>query len=178
VRITGDGNAVLRHRAYNNGGDGNSIPPIDIAGFGYSANDNDAAATLPSGNRGINHPQLIRSERDEQTQTTRVFGRLESVNSGYLITLYASTRQLAGQRCEGRTLLAQKSVTISNALPGENGSIDFAVTVSGADLPDDWITATATRRQQDLISDATRLSDTSEYGNCLEVPLFADGFDE
>ena len=177
VRITGDGNAVLRHRAYNNGGDGASIPPLDIAGFGYSANDNDAAATLPAGNRGINHPVLLRSERDPQTQTTRIFGRLESSNSGYLITLYDSDRRLAGQRCEGRALLAQKSVTINNALPGQNGSINFDIVVSNNDLDEKWATATATRREQDLISNATRLSDTSEYGNCLVLPLFADGFD-
>lgn len=177
VRITGDGNAVLGHRAYNNGGDGLSIPPIDIAGFGYSANDNDGAATLPAGNRGINYPQLLRSERNEQTQTTRIYGRLESSNSGYLITFYVGSRQLAGQRCEGRTVLAQKSVTISNALPGQNGSVDFDINLQSTDLPERWITATATRRQQDLISNATRLSDTSEYGNCLVLPLFADGFD-
>ena len=177
VRITGDGNAVLRHRAYNNGGDGASIPPIDIAGFGYSANDNDGAATLPTGNRGINYPQLLRSERDGVTLITRIFGRLESTNGDYLITMYVSNRQLTGQRCEGRTVFAQKSVTISNALPGQNGSINFDLGWQNADPPEQWITATATRKQQDLISNATRLSDTSEYGNCLVLPLFADGFD-
>lgn len=177
VRVTGDGNAVLRHLAYRNGGDGASIPPIDIANFGYNANDNDAAAMPPAGNRGINYPQLTRAERSTTLPIVRIFGTLQSSNSAYLISLYSGDRRLAGQRCEGRKLLAQKSVTIANALPGQNGSIDFEVSVPTSELDGKQITATATRREQQLIGNGTRLSDTSEYGNCLEMPLFGDGFE-
>jgi hypothetical protein len=180
VRVIGDDNAVSRNTVY---GGSTFVPPIDIAASGFSANDNDALQPSPSGNRGINYPVLSEASfvaNAAAPNEIKVDGSLETINGSYTIDFYASDRRLAlligqGSRCEGRQYLGSTNVIINNAPVGSNGSVAFSVNLDASEAAARFITAQAVRKL--VIDGALRLADSSEFGNCLDAPMFADGFE-
>ncbi len=177
VVVTNDDNSVYRNLVY-----GGSIlaAPIDIAGSGFTANDNDNVSLPPAGNRGINYPVLQSVISSGNNQLT-VQGSLESKNGAYRINLYANDRRLSliigqGYRCEGKTLLTTFAVNINNATAGANGSVNFSRVISANSASGSWLTAQAVR--EDVIDGSVRFGDSSEFGTCLQAPLFGDGFED
>jgi hypothetical protein len=179
VRVTDDDNAVSRNTVY---GGPFLTAAIDIAGSGFTPNDNDAL-TPPAGNRGINYPVLRNASyvtNASGANEIKVDGTLDTINGSYTIDLYASDRSLgiilgSSNRCEGRQYLGSTTVSISNAPAGANGSASFSVNVDASDAAGRFITAQAVRRT--VIDGALRLADSSEYGGCLDAPMFANGFE-
>lgn len=179
VRVTGNDNSVNETSTW-----GGSIfaPPIDIAETGFSANDNDNVPNPPAGNRGINFPTVLGIDRLSSSRFA-VRGRLESINGRYTIRAYAADRVLglALRRCEGRTLLtfgnsiAGTGAEITNAPAGANGSVDFTFDVDADLVAGRQVTLQAVRTT--TIDGLQRFGDSSEYGECFEVPLFSDGFE-
>lgn len=178
LRISGNDNGVYEHLAY---GGGPASAPIDIANAGFSVNGNNGAPNPPAGNRGQNFPVLLSYQREGSSHVVR--GTLESANGTYYLQLYASPRKLVSinppqVRCEGNRLLATASVTVGNAPPGANGSASFAFFLDEAAMAaaaGRSLTALASKRLE--LNGQVRYGDTSEYGNCLELPLFSDGFE-
>jgi hypothetical protein len=179
LRVTGNDNSIYAHLAYAGS---SAFAPIDIGGSGFSVNGNNGASNPPDGNRGQNHPVLNSAQREGSNLIVR--GQLDSANGDYLVQLYVSERRLLvlsppQVRCEGRRLLASGSATIGNAPAGANGSASFAISLSPqlqAQGAGGWLTALASKRI--TVNGEVRYGDSSEYGNCLELPLFSDGFEE
>lgn len=177
VRVTGNDNALFRMQVYGGGG---GIAPIDIGQIGFNNQQVNAVANPTAGNRSLNWPQLTSITRQPDGDWA-VSGTLASANGTYGIDLYGSARRVDNAaplpRCEGRVFVGNLAnpVVISDATPGVNGSIAFT-----ADVPPEFATLpflTAVARRKTVIDGEARDGDTSEYGNCLEVPLFGDGFE-
>lgn len=168
IRIgSGTGNRVTFNRLFDNGG-----PEVDIAGAGYDANDNDAASPLPDGNGGQNAPVL---GAVSLAGALSVRGSLASREGSYQIVFYDSqdcdiNPLLLLRRGQAQRALEARTVAIANAPPGANGSVEFThVFVNRPSLR--WLSAQARR-----LSSPGR-DDVSEIGNCVELPLFGDGFE-
>jgi hypothetical protein len=178
VRVTGNDNALSKNRVY---GGGFFTAPIDIAGIGFTANDNDAAPTLPAGNRGINYPLLTKASFFTNPRRIEVEGVLQSSVGNYSIDFYASDRRLGGPfigigfRCEGQQYLGSTGAVISTSIPGVNGAAAFSASFDADVAIGRYITAQAVRKV--VIDGQLRLADSSEYGDCLDAPFFADGFE-
>lgn len=169
VRVTGEINPLLSNAIYN----GELLfPAIDIAALGFTNNDNDSAANLPTGNRGQNYP-LLNAIGSGPLGTLLVGGRLESANGEYLIQYFSANRALdLTLRCEARRFLGSRVVVINNGTASSDGFADFSrLLPTSKEL---WLTATATRLEQS--GGQTFYRDTSEIGKCFENPLFIDGF--
>ncbi|MCE3001206.1 MAG: hypothetical protein LW860_00705 [Xanthomonadaceae bacterium] len=179
VRVTGNDNSVTDTPVW-----GGSVlqAPIDIAGQGFTANDNDNVANPPAGNRGINFPVVLGVDRVAPTQLA-VRGRLESVNGRYRIRAFAADRVLGIGigRCEGREVPefantpAGATVEITNAPAGANGSEDFIVNIDTGSFSGRQLVLQALRFVE--IDGTLRSGDSSEFGTCFELPLFGDGFE-
>lgn len=170
VRVTGDGNPLLRNVVYDGAV---NVPPIDIGGIGFSTNDNDSAANLPAGNRGQNYP-ILNSVRAGSGGTVLVSGRLNSANGEYAVQFFSANRFLnLALRCEARRFLTSMTVVINNGTGTSDGFVDFSRLLPA--VSEGFLTATATRLEQNGTQSVFR--DTSEIGNCLENPLLIDGFE-
>jgi hypothetical protein len=170
VRVTGEANPLLRNAIYDGA---LNVPAIDIAGAGFTLNDNDSAAVLPPGNRGQNYP-VLNSIRGGAAGTVLVGGRLSSANGEYLVQFYSANRFLNfGLRCEARRFLMSMNVVINNGTASSDGFVDFSRLMPAAN--ESFLTATATRFEQS--GNEVFFRDTSEIGNCLENPLLIDGFE-
>jgi parallel beta-helix repeat protein len=168
IRIgSGSGNRVTFNRLFANGG-----PEVDIAGAGYDSNDNDAASPPPDGNGGQNWPVL---GAVSLAGAITVRGSLASREGSYQIVFYDSqdcdlNPLLLLRRGQAQRVLEARTVQIANAPPGANGSVEFThVFVNRPQLR--WLSAQARR-----LSSPGR-DNVSEIGNCVELPLFADGFE-
>lgn len=179
VRVSGNDNSVTDTPVW-----GGSLlaAPIDIASQGFTANDNDNVANPPAGNRGINFPEVLGIDRVSPT-VIAVRGRLESINGRYRIRAFAGDRVLGIGigRCEGRELpefanaFAGTSAEITNAPAGANGSVDFTFNIDTGSFSGRQLVLQASR---DVVIDGTlRIGDSSEFGTCFDLPLFADGFE-
>ena len=170
VRVTGEANPLLRNVIY----DGTvNVPAIDIAGAGFTSNDNDSAASLPVGNRGQNYP-VLNSVRGGAGGTVLVGGRLTSANGEYSVQFFSANRFLnLALRCEARRFLSSMTVVINNGTASSDGFVDFSRLIPAAS--EGFLTATATRLEQNGNQIFSR--DTSEIGNCFENPLLIDGFE-
>jgi hypothetical protein len=170
VRVTGEANPFLRNAIY----DGVlNVPAIDIAGAGFTSNDNDSAAVLPVGNRGQNYP-VLNSIRAGAGGTVLVGGRLTSANGEYLVQFFSANRFLNfGLRCEARRFLQSMTVMINNGTATTDGFVDFSKLIPAAS--ESYLTATATRLGNNGVE--VIYNDTSEIGNCFENPMLIDGFE-
>lgn len=177
VRVTGNDNSLFRVQVY---GGSTGIAPIDIGQIGFNTQLVNAVPNPTAGNRSVNWPQLTSITRQPDGDWA-VSGTLASANGTYGIDIYGSARRVdtaaSVARCEGRVFAGNlvTPLVISNATPGINGSVTFT-----ADLPPEFATLpflTAVVRRKTVIDGVARDGDTSEYGNCLEVPLLSDGFE-
>jgi hypothetical protein len=177
VRVTGNDNALFRVQVY---GGGLLAAPIDIGTAGFNNQEINSVLNPTPGNRSINWPQL-QAAALTSTGNVLVSGQLASANGTYELDFYSSPRRLNESapvpRCEGRVFLGNLAnpVVISNAAVGVNGTVSFTVPIELASLADGYITAVARRKV--VIDGVLRDGDTSEYGNCLDVPLFGNGFE-
>lgn len=170
VRVTGELNPLLRNAIYDGAV---NVPAIDIAGAGFSTNDNDSAASLPAGNRGQNYP-VLSAVRAGSSGAVLVSGRLTSANGEYTVQFFSANRFLnLALRCEARRFIGSMVVVINNGAAGSDGFVDFSRLLPKAN--ESFLTATATRMEQNGTQSFFR--DTSEIGNCLENPLLVDGFE-
>jgi hypothetical protein len=170
VRVTGEANPLLRNAIYDGAV---NVPAIDIAGAGFTNNDNDSAAVLPVGNRGQNYP-VLNSVRGGPGGTVLVGGRLASANGEYTVQFYSANRFLnLSLRCEARRFLQSMTVVISNGTATTDGFVDFSRLIPA--VSEGYLTATATRLGNNGVE--VIYNDTSEIGNCLENPLLIDGFE-
>jgi hypothetical protein len=177
VRVTGNDNSLFRTQVY---GGGLLTPPIDIGLAGFNNQQLNNVFNPTPGNRSLNWPQLQSANRS-LTGNLRVTGLLASANGNYQIDFYGSPRRLntaaPTPRCEGRVYLGTiGTLVISNAAPLTNGTVAFTASLDQTSISTDFITAVAQRRV--VIDGELRSGDASEYGNCLEVPLFSDGFEQ
>jgi hypothetical protein len=177
VRVTGNDNGLVTNLVY---GGSISTPPIDIAGADFTANNNDGAANPPDGNRGINYPVLDQAVMASvgNTAMIKVTGSLATTNGDYRVYFFAGDRRLdpssplvLGFRCEGRDYLGYVNVQISNATSGNNGAASFEHVFDAENVFGRYLTAQTVRKT------ATVLTDSSEYGGCLEAPMFGDSFE-
>jgi hypothetical protein len=171
VRVTGEANPLLRNAIYDGA---LLVPAIDIAGSGFTDNDNDSAAVLPAGNRGQNYP-VLNAIGVSGGGTVLVGGRLSSANGEYLVQFFSAHRILNfGLRCEARRFLQSMTVVINNGTATTDGFVDFSKLISAAS--ESYFTATATRLGNNGVE--VIYNDTSEIGNCFENPvLLIDGFE-
>jgi hypothetical protein len=168
IRIaSGAGNRTTFNRMFDNGG-----PEVDIAAAGYDDNDNDGATPLPDGNGGQNAPVL---GTISLAGPLSVRGSLASRNGSYQIVFYDSqdcdiNPFVFLRRGQAQRALESRTVSIANAPAGANGSVEFThVFVNRPSLR--WLSAQARR-----VSTPGR-DNVSEIGNCVETPLFGDGFE-
>jgi hypothetical protein len=177
VRVTGNDNALGTNLVY---GGSISTPPIDIAGADFTTNNNDGDPNPPDGNRGINYPVLDQAviASNGTTSMIKVSGSLATTNGDYRVYFFAGDRRLdpssplvLGFRCEGRDYLGYVNVQISNAAPGSNGSANFERVLDAENVFGRYLTAQTIRKT------ATVLTDSSEFGGCLEAPMFGDSFE-
>lgn len=177
VRVTGNDNALFRVQVY---GGGLLAAPIDIGTAGFNNQEINSVLNPTPGNRSINWPQL-QAAALTSTGNVLVSGQLASANGTYELDFYSSPRRLNESapvpRCEGRVFLGNLAnpVVISNAAVGVNGTVSFTVPIELASIADGYVTAVARRKV--VIDGVLRDGDTSEYGNCIEVPLLSDGFE-
>lgn len=177
VRVTGDDNELFRVQVY---GGSLGIAPIDIGTVGFNNQAVNAVPNPTPGNRSINWP-MLQATALTGTGNVRVSGQLASANGTYGLDFYSSPRRVdlgaPVARCEGRVFLGNlaNTVVISNATPGINGTVSFSALIELDTIPDRYITAVA--RRKTVIDGVPRDGDTSEYGNCIELPLLSDGFE-
>jgi hypothetical protein len=176
VRVTGNDNRLYRVEVF---GMGLGAPPIDIGVAGFNGQLVNAVPNPTAGNRSLNWP-IITGITPQGDGDVLVTGTLASANGVYHIDIYSSPRRVdlaTAPRCEGEIFAGNlvQPITISNATPGVNGTVIWTADVPLDQLPHPFVTAVA-RRQTTLNGD-TVWGDTSEYGNCLEVPLLRDGFE-
>lgn len=170
VRVTNNANPLLQNAIYNGA---INFPPIDIAGIGFTTNDNDSSPALPLGNRGQNYPNIA-SVRGGAPGTLVVNGRLESSSGEYLLQFFSANRWLnLALRCEARRFLGSAVVIINNGTASTDGFVDFSRLLPTSN--ELYITATATRLEQS--GGQTFYRDTSEVGMCFDNPMFIDGFE-
>ncbi|MBZ0223965.1 MAG: hypothetical protein K8F35_13150 [Dokdonella sp.] len=159
------GNRVSANSIYDNSGLG-----IDVGAAGVSGNDNDATTPAGTPNRGINYPVLGQARGGERNGN--VNGHLQSTNGIYRIEFYASDAPDEAGNGEGRYYLGSGAVTITNATPTSNGTVDF-------DLPMGWNRSLVGKAITALAIDQD--GNTSEFSGAatytLEDLIFADGFD-
>jgi hypothetical protein len=177
VHIGGTGstsNAIFANRIYDNAGLG-----IDLGSVGVDPIDNDATADHASANGGQNAPYLYQSTGGHHSGS--VMGRLNTRDGAYHVDFYASPDCDSSGHGEGRYYLGRSDVTISGALPGENGQINFLLPIQGTqELAGMAITAVAIDNTGG--SDWTRPGNTSEFSNCVTHQfidyIFIDGFED
>lgn len=174
LRVTGNDNSISGNLIH---GAGINRVPVDIGNVGFDNIDIDNVSP-PAGNRGLNWPEVISAQR-LANGSIQVLVRLSTSNGDYAVTLYTSARRVNTgpvARCEARQLVGNTGYsTISNAAPGTNGQADFLITLPASDFAFPLVTAQATRRT--VIGGQLRAGDTSEIGNCVELPLFSNGFE-
>lgn len=175
VRVDGDSNSILDHLAYGNGNGNLSVPPIDIAGAGFTQNDNDATSTPPNGNRGQNFPVIFSVNFGAPGAFATVQGSLNSRNGRYRISVYGGDRVLDQARCESSVSLWSGEIDIVNGTPSTNGGAAFSAQVPKSAAAGKLLSATATRNE--VFANGTDLTDTSEIGPCIEAPFLVDGFE-
>jgi hypothetical protein len=173
VRVEGNGNTISNHLAYGNGTV--LVPPIDIAGAGFTPNDNDTDPNPPSGNRGQNFPLIDRADFNLSPQLGRVQGTLNSRNGRYRISIYGGDRVLDLARCESNVSIWSGEIEITNGTATSNGGGVFIANVLKTVSAGKQLSATATRIE--TITNGIDYTDTSEIGPCFEAPLFTDGFE-
>jgi len=174
LRVTGDDNDLSGNLVY---GAGVGRVPVDIGNIGFDVIDIDNA-NPPAGNRGLNWPEVISTQR-QANGTIEVVVRLRTGNGSYAIQLYTSARRVdAGgiARCEARQYVASTGyTTITSATPGANATADFVLSLPASEFAFPQVTAQAVKRVR--IGSTARGGDTSEIGNCVELPLFGNGFE-
>jgi hypothetical protein len=175
IRVEGDSNSILNHLAYGNGNGNPSVPPIDIAGAGFTQNDNDATSTPPIGNRGQNFPVIFSVNFSAPGAFATVQGSLNSRNGRYRISVYGGDRVLDQVRCESSVSLWTGEIDIVNGTASTNGGAAFSAQVSKSAAAGKLLSATATRNE--VFANGTDLTDTSEIGPCIEAPFLVDGFE-
>ncbi|MFN7782741.1 MAG: hypothetical protein ACK5PG_08380 [Lysobacterales bacterium] len=177
VRVTGNDNALFRVQVY---GGLAGVAPIDIGPIGFTGQQVNTVTNPVPGNRSLNWPQLTSLARLPNGDW-QVSGTLASANGSYGIDFYGSPRRVDAMaptaRCEGRVFIGNLvgPLVIANASPGMNGTVNFLATIPSALATLPLITAVA--RRETVIEGAVRDGDSSEYGNCLELPLFSNGFE-
>lgn len=156
---------ISKNRFRNNG-----ELAIDLGWNGVDPIDND---TMPgvAANRGLNHPTL--DDAQGMPGQGVVSGRLLSINGSYRIELYRSSSADPSGYGEGEVFLASHEVSIGNALPNQNGSVEFALPITWVgNLVGDHITAIAIDNDN---------GHTSEFGNAVEYvfddTIFVNGFE-
>jgi hypothetical protein len=176
VRVTGNDNQLYRVEVY---GMGLGAPPIDIGVAGFNGQLVNAVPNPAAGNRSLNWP-IITGVAPQSDGDVLVTGSLASANGDYAIDIYSSPRRVdlgTSPRCEGEVFAGNliQPITISTATPGVNGTVTWSAEVARDQLPHPFVTAVARRRT--ILNGETVWGDTSEYGNCVELPLFSNGFE-
>jgi len=160
----GPQNAISANAMHDNVGLG-----IDLGADGVDANDNDAAAPPGAPNRLLNYP-VIDSVGGSDAGGV-VHGVLQSTNGHYTIEFHADAPPDPSLHGEGRIWLGFGEVDIVNAPAGANGTIAFALPISGDALVGKYVSAIA--RDDN--------GNTSEFGEgrmyVLSDVIFANGFD-
>lgn len=175
VRVEGNSNPIIDHSSHSNGDGSLLVPPIDIASAGFTANDNDAVANPPNGNRGQNFPAIVSVNFNQAGALATVQGGLNSRNGRYRISVYAGDRVLDLARCESTRSLWSGDIEITNGSANTNGSGAFFAQVLKTLAFGKQLSATATRVE--VLTQGTDFTDTSEIGPCFAAPLFLDGFE-
>jgi hypothetical protein len=173
IRITeGQQNSFSGNRIWNSGEFG-----IDLNGFGRQIPNNDADPTeAATANRGLNHPAISTARGGHGNGLAK--GTLTTTNGTYRIEAFASDT-CAGDRGQARWPLGGRTVTITNAAPGGNGSIAFDMNLQAPNfvaLDNYFITMTATDNRG-----AIGMGNTSELSGCRQYVyddvIFADDFE-
>ncbi len=175
VRVEGNSNSIIDHTAHSNGDGSLLVPPIDIANPGFTANDNDAVANPPNGNRGQNFPVIVSADFRQPGPLASVQGGLNSRNGRYRISVYAGDRVLDLARCESTRSLWSGDIEITNGTASTNGGGIFIAQVLKSFAFGKQLSATATRLED--LNPGIDFTDTSEIGPCFGAPLFSDGFE-
>lgn len=174
LRVTGNDNSLSGNLVY---GAGINRVPVDIGDLGFDPIDIDNVSP-PAGNRGLNWPEIVSAQRTANGNT-QVVVRLQTGNGAYSIRLYTSARSVNTggiPRCEARQFVGSTGVTnITSATPGTNGTADFIISLPPGDFAFPLVTAQAVKQAR--VGTEVRSTDTSEIGNCVELPLFGNGFE-
>ena len=166
--LNGQRNSVYTNAIYENGALG-----IDTGGSGINNVNNDATvAEQATANRGINWPYVAGAHGSATNGT--VSGTLITTNGTYLLQVFSDGTCDALGNGEARRYIDNASVTITNAVAGGNGTVQFAIPIeSTGSLGGRAISITAT----DSIGNTSELSNCVTYTVDPEIDLFADGFE-
>lgn len=160
----GPQNGIYANVMHDNGGLG-----IDLGADGVDANDNDAAVPAGSPNLLLNYPVI--SSVGGSDESGIVFGTLQTTNGHYEIEFEADTDPDPSMHGEGRIYVGSGEVDITNAPPGNNGFVNFALPISGSALIGKHISAVA--RNQNSNTSEFSLSQTYLFSDVI----FANGFE-